>query len=249
MQGQHSNQAKSVDLRCQVGEKGQYARKVRIAVSMLNSSKRHILMEAVRHRWRSELQSFGLRRDLLVPFRAPDAAIPITVRPIEERDIPRILGLDAPGVTAEGREERMTRQQMLDAGLATCYVAVTSEDEPCYMQWLIGSEQNEKVQAYFKGIFPRLGAGEALLEGAFTPEAFRGKGIMPCAMAQIAERAADAGIGARWVVTFVTHGNIPSLKGCQRSGFVPYLTRQEKWRAFRHRVTFLPLPEGTPYPF
>lgn len=205
------------------------------------------LMEALHHRWKSDLTSFGLRRDLTVPFVAPKANIPITVRPLEERDAARILDVESPEVTEEGREERMTRLQLLEAGVATCYVAVTATDEPCYMQWLIGPEQNDLVQSYFKGIFPRLEPGEALLEGAFTPEAYRGKRIMPCAMAEIANRA--EGIGARWVVTFVTHDNIPSLKGCQRSGFVPYLTREEKWRAFRHRVTFTPLPEGTPYPF
>jgi GNAT superfamily N-acetyltransferase len=205
------------------------------------------LMEALRHRWKSDLTSFGLRRDLNMPFAAPEANIHITVRPLEERDVARILDVETPDVTDEGREDRMTRLQMLDAGLATCYVAVTATNEPCYMQWLIGPEQNDLVQSYFKGIFPRLEPGEALLEGAFTPEAYRGKGIMPCAMAEIAQRA--EGIGARCVVTFVTHDNIPSLKGCQRSGFVPYLTREEKWRAFHHRVTFTPLPEGTPYPF
>lgn len=205
------------------------------------------MMEALRHRWRSDLHSFGLRRDLSVPFAAPEATIPISVRALIESDIPRILDVDAPGITEEGREERTTRLQMLEAGLTTCYVAVTAQGEPCYMQWLIGPEQNNMVRTYFKGIFPGLEPGEALLEGAFTPEAYRGKRIMPCAMAQIAEKASE--IGARWVVTFVTHDNIPSLKGCQRSGFVPYLTREERWRAFRHLVTFTPLPEGTPYPW
>lgn len=207
---------------------------------------RHIF-EAIGTRWRSGQSSFGLRRDLEVPFAAPDALIPVTVRPIEERDVPRILGMDAPGITQEGREERITRLQMLEAGFKMCYVAVTEEGEPCYMQWLIGPEQNDLLLRYFKGIFPRLKEGEALLEGAFTPEAFRGKRIMPCAMAQIAEKGKE--LGARWVVTFVTHDNIASLKGCQRSGFSPYLSREESWQGFRHTVAFTPLPEGTPYPF
>jgi hypothetical protein len=212
-----------------------------------NSGKLHHIAEALSYRWASSLSSLGLRRDLQIPFVAPQASIPITVRPLVDGDVQKILNLDEADITDEGREERRTRLQMLDAGLATCYVAVTAEDEPCYMQWLIGPEQNDKVQAYFKGIFPRLEHEEALLEGAFTPEAYRGKRIMPCAMAQIAEKAVD--FGARWVITFVTHDNIPSLKGCQRSGFVPYLTRQESWNAFRHSVRFTPLPEGTLYPW
>ena len=44
---------------------------------------------------------------------------------------------------------------------------------------------------------------------------------MASAMAQIAARAADGGV--RWVVTFVDEANTPSLKGCERAGFAPYL--------------------------
>src|SRR5438094_862646 len=42
---------------------------------------------------------------------------------------------------------------------------------------------------------------------------------------------------------------VPALKGCQRSGFSPYLIRVDSWRLLRRRVTFEPLPPGTPYPF
>ncbi len=79
-------------------------------------------------------------------------------------------------------------------------------------------------------LYPRLAPYEALLEGAYTPEAYRGQGIIASAMALIAERAGD--FGARWVVTFVDETNVASLKGCARAGFVPYL---------RRRVRFTPL--------
>jgi RimJ/RimL family protein N-acetyltransferase len=115
------------------------------------------------------------------------------------------------------------------------------------MQWLIGPEQNELLQSYFKGIFPPLQHDEALLEGAFTPEEFRGRRIMPAAMAQIAGRAAE--IGAQRVLTFVTHDNVPSLKGCRRSGFAPCLTRNDRWRHFHHHISFSALPAGTLLPF
>jgi RimJ/RimL family protein N-acetyltransferase len=86
-----------------------------------------------------------------------------------------------------------------------------------------------------------------MLEYAFTPEAYQGKGIMPAAMARIAEKAAD--FGAQRVITFVDRENVPALKGCQRSGFRPYLLRHDRWRLFRRRVSFRPLPAGTRYPF
>lgn len=205
------------------------------------------IVDVLKQRWDSEVVSYGLRRDLLVPFESPKANMPLRVRPLVKADVSRIFDANAPGISSESREELVTRRQMLEAGIQGCYVAVTEDDTPCYMQWLIGHEQNERVQEYFKGIYPRLGQDEALLEGAFTPEAYRGQRIMPAAMAQLAEKGTD--IGARWVITFVTHTNIASLKGCKRSGFAPYLMRRERWRYFRRQLTFTPLPEGTPYPF
>lgn len=49
---------------------------------------------------------------------------------------------------------------------------------------------------------------------------------MPHAMAKIAEKGKD--LGARRVVTFVAHDNLPALKGCKRAGFSPYLVRRER---------------------
>lgn len=218
------------------------------AHSLTQTIKDGSLLTEARHRWKSELVSFGLRRDLTIPFQAPQANIPLTVRPIRDSDIPKILNPDAPSISDETREEIKTRLQMLEGGIAKGYVAATGDDdEPCYMQWLIGPDQNSKVQAYFHGLYPLLKGDEALLEGAYTPEAYRGQRIMPCAMAQLAEKGTD--IGARWVITFVTHDNIASLKGCKRSGFAPYLTRRDRWSMFRRQITFTPLPDGTPYPF
>lgn len=223
-----------------IGKIGGLARTVR-------EGKGREILDMVRERWDSEALSYGLRRDLSVPFKAPEATFPIRVRPLVKADMPRILNAEAPDISDESREELVTRRQMLEAGIARCYVAVTEDDRPCYMQWLISPRQNERLQKYFKGIYPRLKQDEALLEGAFTPEEFRGQRIMPAAMAQLAEKGTE--MGARWVITFVTHDNIPSLKGCKRSGFVPYLMRREKWSRFRRQLTFTPLPEGTPYPF
>ena len=221
--------------------------RVRQVGRMVREGRGRVLMDVLRERWASRRLSYGLRRDLAVPFPAPAARVPVTIRPLRDSDVPALLALDAPGLDEAARDERRTRLDMIAAGLRTPYVAVTVDDRPCYMQWLLGPEENERVQAFFHGIFPRLAADEALLEGAFTPEEFRGQGIMAAAMAQLAELAGP--LGARWVVTFVTADNLPSLKGCKRAGFAPYLTREESWQQFRRRLAFTPLPPGTPYPF
>ena len=205
------------------------------------------VVRRIRSRVYSDRLAFGLRRDLTIPLETPDAKIPLTIRPLVESDISILLDIHTPSITSEGVEERLMRILLLQSKIPTCYVAVTPDGRPCYMQWLIGPSENDNVKKFFVDRFPLFAPDEALLEFALTLEAHRGQGIMPCAMAQIAKQAAD--LGARWVITFVMDDNIPSLKGCKRAGFVPYLTRREQWRLFHRRMTFTPLPPGTPYPF
>lgn len=191
--------------------------------------------------FRSELIALGLRRDLDIPFPAPAAKIDLTVRPMTERDMTLLFALDTPGISAEERELRKSRRELAAERVGTPYVAVTAEGEPCYVQWLLRPAENEQLREYFNNIFPHLRPDEALLEGAFTPEAHRGKGIMPCAMAQIAEQGRS--VGARWILTFVTETNIPSLKGCYRAGFSPYIRRTERWVGLHRTLRFSPLAD------
>lgn len=193
----------------------------------------------------SDLYSYGLHRDLTLPIQPHAAKIPITVRPLRSSDIPALLsGLEEAGSATHDRKDR---RKLVKAGINQCYVAATQADSPCYMQWLILPSENEKIQKIFGGLLPWLGSDEILLEQAFTVEAFRGLGIMPCAMAQIAELGRAHGI--RWALTFVDQYNIAALKGCQRAGFRPYLIRRESWRFFQQRISFHLLPRGTPFPF
>ena len=158
-------------------------------------------------------RGWGCAGTYLVPFEAPAATIPISIRLLREDDIPHLIGTDDPTLSGTGRLERLNRLNMIRAGFKSCYVAVTADDSPCYMQFLIGPDENDLLRTHFRGLYPTLTPDEALLEGAFTPEAFRGQRIMPCAMAQIAMKAAE--FGARWVITYVGSDNIASLKGCQ----------------------------------
>jgi hypothetical protein len=115
----------------------------------------------------SDSTSLGLRRDLAVPFTGP---------------------------AADERLWRLAQLRLLRSGLGICYVAVAPDGKPCYMQWVMSSSENARLRAFFGNLYPRLGPDEALLEGASTPEAYRGRGIMGAAMTQVAERAAE---GAR----------------------------------------------------
>jgi GNAT superfamily N-acetyltransferase len=186
--------------------------------------------------------SFGLRRDLAVPFAAPEAKIPLHVRPLRSEDIPVLFEAE---VSIREAAEMAARRKHLAAAIPQCYVAIDERDgTPCYFQWLMGPQQNSKIRALFgKGWFPVLAPDEALLENAYTPPHYRGNGIMPAAMARIAERAAE--IGCRNVITFVASDNSASLHGCAKAGFAKYVAREETETFGRfHRLCFVPLPEG-----
>ncbi len=181
---------------------------------------------------------YGLKRYLVDDFQNPKAKINITVRPLEERDLAYLL--DISGLTEKEAKQINYQRKLVDSNLQTCYVAVTEDDKPCYMQWLVGPSDNAKILTTFKGLFPQLRSNEALLEGAYMHPAYRGLGIMPDAMCQIAEKATD--IGSSEVITFVKIDNIPSLKGCKSCGFSPYSLLKETWLLKRKYITMPPVP-------
>ena len=205
------------------------------------------VVRAVARRLGSRSRALGLRRDLRLLHPAPPARIDLVVRPLAAGDDLSFLDPQAEGLDSGAAYDRMVQRRFVADGFSTCYVAVAPDGKICFMQWLIASRDNERIQSRWPGLFPLLAPDEALLEGAYTVEAARGRGVMAHAMARVAEHAVD--LGARWVITFVGDDNIASLKGCRKAGFVPCLERRESWRLFRRRVRFTPLPEGTPYPF
>ena len=192
----------------------------------------------------SDTEAYGLARDLTVPFTAPEALMPLRVRPFEPADEEKLFGKESESPRGGGDANSYllkNRRAFLRQGIPTCYVAVTEASEPCYMQWLIGPESNERLREYFSGIFPELRADERLLEYAFTSQAFQGKRVMAAAMARVAEQAVAS--GASRAITFVDTDNVPALKGCKRAGFEPYVKRITSWRFMRRSIRFEPLAE------
>jgi hypothetical protein len=195
----------------------------------------HRLVKAAARRLYSPAsRSLVLRRDLRQPLRPPPAKTPITVR--------AATAADRAGVSAILSEltgyDRSTRERFLELAIGTCYVAVNQEGQICFTQWLVGAEDNHLLASYTH--LPTLARHEALLENAFTPMAFRGQGIMAAAMAQIAGCA--VALGARWTLTVVREDNLPSIKGCIKAGFEPYMLKLDGWRLLRHDIRYTGLP-------
>jgi hypothetical protein len=175
-------------------------------------------------------------RDLEAPLQPPRAKIPIVVRPAGPDNAASILER----ISELAGYDRSNRELFLRFGIGACYVAVTEPGEVCYMQWLVGHEDNALLAEHTR--LTTLKDSEALLENAFTPVAFRGQGIMSAAMTEIAAQASQ--LGARWVLTVVSELNLASIKGCIRAGFQPHLLKLDHWRILRHQVRYTALPTG-----
>ncbi|HXM37195.1 MAG TPA: GNAT family N-acetyltransferase [Gemmatimonadales bacterium] len=219
--------------------------RVRDAFGLLRSGNGRRVWRAVRIRAYSRSLSFGLRRDLRVPFTPPNPKIPLTMRPLGPQDDLAFLA-PAAGLDQQAAWGRLNQRRLLADDLPTCWIATGPDGKVCYMQWLVAAKDNAHVRARWGGLFPELRNDEALLEGAYTAESCRGQGIMAHAMAKIAEAAQD--FGAHQVITFVDHTNVASLKGCEKAGFAPYVERRVTWFLFRRRIRFVPVENATAAP-
>lgn len=211
---------------------------VQIIGSIMMSGNIGIIVKEVLRRMWSRTSFYGLERDLTKPVAAPPSSkIPITVRPLMPQDIPFILDSKRSNRSEPELKDQARRNLLIKAEFSWCYVAADPDNKPCYMQWLIGPEENKKVQDYFKGGFPLLGPDEVLLEGAYTPPQYRGLGIMSCAMLQISDKGRER--GAKRAITFVHVNNTPAIVGCNRAGFHEFLIREDVWRNFQRTLSFV----------
>ncbi len=197
------------------------------------------LYEMASHAWCNRT-IYAFRRDLRLPFIPPMARIPITTRPFQTADAPHFAGTECFWSKAiQTRADKTSRTALIIANIPSCYVSVTSDGSPCYIQWVIAPSANDTATAYRKSHLIPLSDDEVLLEGAFIPKHCRGKKITPLATCQAAEIA--RGLGARWAVLSIEAWNIASLKGVLASGFHPYALIKMNWRAFKRKISVVSL--------
>ena len=196
------------------------------------------IRRGLRGRIDSERRLYGLYRDLEAPFDVPDPKVPLHIRPLRDEDAPLLLE-EPSGETARSDPAHVQARLDLDAGFRDGYVAVTRNDQPCYVQWLIQPRDNGRMPEIKDGPFAELPPDTVMLHGAYTPPRFRRLPIMPAAMAIIAGQGRK--LGFRWVVTWVGDDNRSMLRGCRLLGFQPYALHTTRWRKFRRNDELTPL--------
>jgi Acetyltransferase (GNAT) family len=201
---------------------------------------RHLdVVVALLRRWLySDATATGLALPSEAPVRHHRPRQPLTVRPIEPHE--QGVFTDTRGADGDGILVRINARHLFTTGIRTCYVAVTDEGTPCYMQYLIGPDENDKLEAAFGELMPPLAEDEALLEFAFGLEQYRHLGAMPAVVPELVRIARANGV--QRIVTWVPDRNAQVLRYFERSGFVPYGIRTERYRLFRRTIRFEPAP-------
>lgn len=196
---------------------------------------RQLARFARRRAWSSDV-SFGLRADLDELPEVRPARVPVRMEP---RDPGTFSGFKDELARVSGGVGLAQRQSLCSAQVRTLYVAVDDSGEPIYAQWLVRSHDQEALHRATHGLFPELGDGEALVEGAYTFANFRKLGVMADGMRQLLVRARTS--GDRRVFTYVADGNVASLRGCAKVGFVPDHLRLDMCRLGFRRTRRIPL--------
>jgi hypothetical protein len=197
------------------------------------------LFRVVRKRLWSRTVSFGLLAEVDGPLKRPHAArVPVAMEVHDPKtftgfkeELPRVSGANAVEVSG--------RQEYCDGGVESLYVSFDESGSPIYAQWLVRRDGQKALHDIKGDLFPELGDGEALLEGAYTFVDARGRGAMADGMAQLLAHARDA--GNTKVYTYVAEGNVPSLRGCANVGFEPDHLRLVLNRFGIRRVTYAPV--------
>ncbi len=113
------------------------------------------------------------------------------------------------------------RRWLYQDGYHNFYIARTTDtNDLCFMQSVIYQRDNTVVDGRFKGWFPKPEKGEAILEGAYTYERYRGQGLGSAVPTDIMRICKNNGI--KRVITYIEKSNAASLRAAEKDGFVRF---------------------------
>ena len=185
------------------------------------------LWTAVLNRLYSKEIAFGFKRDLSISYKKPRTLKPIAIREFQKNDA--VFFVDNPS-------------NGLINKFHTCYVGVTLDNTPCARVWLIDVSQNKMLNATWGKRFPELKPNEVLLENVFTVPKYRGMGVIPAFLYDVAEKSKD--LGARYAITFGEVKNINTSRSYDYAGFSPYILRTVSYFLFIKTIKYEEITTG-----
>ncbi len=157
---------------------------------------------------------YGLEKDLnncdrriLVPFV-------YTLQRASQLDMHELVS-ETCSESKNSTHELLSRSWFFQRGFHDCYVGRTSDARRlCFIGWLVSIADSKALKDGFEGRMPCLGEREVLLENCYTFEQFRGKGVMPSAVNELAGIARKRGF--QRLITYVRKDNRASLRAFQK---------------------------------
>ena len=117
--------------------------KIKRAFTMISSGGLKLFFNELKKRWNSQTLSLGLQRDLHIPFKVPEAKIPLNIRQLKPTDADYLLGYGR--LKKEALNLYYHQMDTIGAFETNCFVAEDIQGKACYMQFLIGAQHNEKI--------------------------------------------------------------------------------------------------------
>jgi glycosyltransferase involved in cell wall biosynthesis/L-amino acid N-acyltransferase YncA len=211
------------------------------AVDLLAESGPRALLDAVGRKAWSTHHALGLRcssETVRVPRRAKVA---LRMEPEPGASVLADIEQELANAGSDDVVELVSRRRMCEQRIEVLYVGRSDSGKAIYLQWLVGHEEQHLLHASCPHLFPHLAEREFLVEGAYTFADFRRMGAMAEGMYQLVATA--QALGATSVLTYVSFGNVPSLRGCAAVGFEPDHVRVTTQQMGRRRSRYVPLDE------
>ncbi|MEM7338515.1 MAG: hypothetical protein AAF467_07710 [Actinomycetota bacterium] len=187
----------------------------------------------------SEFVAVGFRHDRERSYPEPTPTEWDLVAAPLDGDIALRL-FDAEGLDDRDRQFLDRRRALWEQGFRGGWVVLVG-DEPAYLQFYLGSGQNDLIRSYWGPLFPWLADDTLLAEGAWVPPAFRTRGLMAHALSVTTAAAVQAaGPSIRYVICYPEEANKGAVIGSHQAGFDVVERRIETWRWGRQEVVFEP---------
>jgi hypothetical protein len=149
-----------------------------------------------------------------------EAKIKYTLKLASKEDMDEVLQ-KAKSESKDMIQKLIYRKMLYEDGYHNCYIARTADtNEICFMQFTIFPDDDKIVEGKYRNWFPKLKKDEAIIEGAYTFEKFRGNRLHPAIT--VCQLKICKEMGIQRMLAHVEKDNIASVKGTERVGYVAF---------------------------
>ena len=210
--------------------------KLEMFLRMLMAGDKEGIKSIIQYRLSMEETCFEMRREAGLPLGTHGSSNGLNIKQLSGKTLIDVLD-DAEKKTVQERLWFERRRRLLTYKIGRCYVSFDEKTRPCHFQWVYDSNDNEILEAHFKGEYPSIGPEEVILEHALTLQSSRSRGIHEIARSKIFDMEVR-NYGIKQFISFINAQNVPAMRAALHQGFVPVGIRRERWFLFRHRFVF-----------